>query len=242
MANGLSGAEPQQLSLPVRLNDQATFDNFCCVESHLHQQIIELLKGGNVPLSERSVLLWGKPGSGVSHLLQAACQHARSRERQAQYLPLRDLLEFPPQPLFDNLEQLDLICLDDIQSLAGDTQWQQAVFDLYNRVRDSGGQLLMGAENPPNHLGLTLADLESRLGWGPVFQLPELDDDQKAIVIQFRAARRGMEFADEPVRYLITHSGRGMSELMSKLDTLEQLAIHEKRKLTIPFLKKTFGW
>ena len=121
-------------------------------------------------------------------------------------------------------------------------QWQQAVFDLYNRVRECGGRLLVGANSSPRELPLSLPDLQSRLGWGLVFQLPVLSDEDKVAVLQFRAARRGVEFGSEPARFMIRRSGRNMADLMTKLDTLEQAAIEHRRTLTIPFLKATFGW
>ena len=242
MSNAVSTTvEPQQLSLAIRLSDQATFANFCCAAGSFHQQVVDVLEN-TAHRSEPFVYLWGSAGSGVSHLLQAACHDARQQGQQVQYLPLLDLMDFPPQQLFESLEQLDLICLDNLPCIAEEPQWQQAVFDLYNRVRDAGGRLLIGADCAPRELPLSLADLQSRLTWGPVFQLPVLDDEQKAEVIQFRAARRGMEFADESVQFFIRRSERDMSKLISKLDQLEQLAVSQKRKLTIPFLKQTFGW
>ena len=259
-------AQPQQLSLAIRLNDQATFDNFCCIAESIHTPVVEALKAlgaapstenasaegsllaeGSLPaegslLAEGSIYLWGASGSGVSHLLQATCHHARLNDRQAQYLPLADLMDFPPRQLLEGLELLNLVCLDDIQVIAADGGWQEAVFHLFNRIRDRGGRLLIGADSPPAQLDDVLPDLTSRLGWGPVFQLATLDDEQKSQVIQFRADRRGMHFDDDPARYLVTRSGRSMVELMERLNQLEQLAVDEKRKLTIPFLKKTFDW
>jgi len=234
--------EPQQLTLAIRLNDQATFSNFYCVEDSIHQQVVSTLECSDEQVAEPFVYLWGSSGSGVSHLLQAACHSARQRGLQAQYLPLADLLDFPPEQLFDSLEKLDLICLDNLSCISGNQQWQESTFDLYNRVREANSRLLVSSGCSPRELPLDLADLQSRLSWGPVFQLPTLNDEQKAAVVQFRAGQRGMEFTDDPVKFLIRRSGRSMAELMDKLDKLEQLAVHQKRKLTVPFLKQVFDW
>jgi len=234
--------EPLQLGLAIRLDDAATFTNFYCVEESRHTQVVETLAESLISGAEPFVYLWGASGTGISHLLQAACHRAAQQNLQAQYLPLLELLEFPPQQLLENMEQLDLVCVDNLQCIAGDKHWQQALFDFYNRVRESGGRLLVGADCAPRELPLTLADLQSRLSWGPVFQLPLLSDDDKVAVLQFRADRRGIEFGADPARFLIRRSGRCMAELIEKLDFLEQAAIENQRILTIPFLKETFGW
>ena len=101
---------------------------------------------------------------------------------------------------------------------------------------------MVGANCSPRELPLALADLKSRLGWGLVFQLPALTDEEKVAVLQFRAGRRGIQFAAEPASFLIRRSARDMTALMARLDQLEAAAIARRRTLTIPFIKETFGW
>jgi DnaA family protein len=257
---------PRQLSLRINLNDDATFENFyvCNAVTGLApvaQQVIEVVKTSLSPDSRSScssslyssslpgknslepfVYLWGSTGSGVSHLLQASCHWCSSQGRSAQYLPLAALQGYPPAELLENLEQLSLICLDDVQVVAGNRQWEQVLFDFYNRVRQAGGCLLAGANCPARELPLDLPDLQSRFAWGPVFQLPALGDEDKKLILQFRAERRGMLLTDEVAHYLINRAARGMNELMRCLDTLEDISLQEGRKLSIPFVKQVFGF
>ena len=185
-------------------------------------------------------------------MLQASChwisaqrdsdQDSATQGMLAQYLPLDELQDYSPQDLLENLEQLPLTCLDNIQVIAGNPEWEQALFDLYNRVRQAGTCLLVGANQAPRELPLALLDLQSRFGWGPVFQLPVPDDEEKIAILQFRAARRGMSLNDEVASYLINRSGRGMAELMGCLDRLEEVSLQEGRKLSVPFVKQVFNF
>ncbi len=230
---------PRQLPLPIRLSDAATLSNFCCAAGESHHQPVEAI--GDFA-SQRLIYLWGSAGSGVSHLLQAACHQAQESGQQSQYLPLAELLPFDPEQLLENLEQFDLVCIDGAHLLSGHPHWQRVMFDFFNRIRDADRRLMVGANCSPRELPLGLADLKSRLGWGLVFQLPALTDEEKVAVLQFRAGRRGIQFAAEPASFLIRRSARDMTALMARLDQLEAAAIARRRTLTIPFIKETFGW
>ena len=240
---------PEQLSLRISLNDDATFENyFLRREGHQGSkfQAVSTLQNqfcSNVGTTEESfVYLWGASGSGVSHLLQASCHQASKQGLLTQYLPLKTLLDYPPQQLLDGLEQLSLICLDELQVIAGNKAWEEALFDLYNRIKDVGGRLLLGANCSARELPLQLPDLQSRFEWGPVFQLSVPDDDEKKAILQFRASRRGMELNDDVAQYLISRAVRNMGELMDCLDELEKVSLQEGRKLSIPFVKQVFNF
>jgi DnaA family protein len=233
---------PEQLSLRINLNDDATFENFFLQQQDSRHQVVTVLQDQFCSNGESFIYLWGASGSGVSHLLQASCHQASSQGLTAQYLPLSELLDYPPQQLLENLEQLSLVCLDDLQIIAGNQQWETALFDLYNRIREAGGHLLLGANCSARELPLQLPDLQSRFGWGPVFLLPEANDEEKIAILQFRASRRGMELGDDVAQFLINRAARGLGELMSCLETLDEASLEAKRKLSIPFVKQVFGW
>src|SRR5690606_3538704 len=176
-----------QLSLGVNLSDDATFENFYVPAASRNLQVMlalseQLSAGGEIPF----LFLWGGAGSGRSHLLQAACRRAQAHGLAFQYLPLQELSKCAPADLFAGLEALDYIALDDLQTVAGEPAWEQALFSLYNRLRDSGKRLLIAADANPRDLPLQLEDLRSRLQWGLTFQLHPLADEEKQQALQMR--------------------------------------------------------
>lgn len=218
----------QQLTLGIRLRDDATFDNYFSGEN---KQIVHNLKTQQEPY----VFLFGANGTGKSHLLQAACHEAGKKGVPVVYLPLSE--EGLKPAMFDGLENMSLIALDDIQEILGNDDWEHALFNLYNRVREREGSMLVSSTEPLASLNIKLADLKSRLSWGPIFQLSVLSDKEKQLALQQRARNRGLDLADDVVMYFLKRSPRDMNSLFALFEKLDQASMIEKRKLTIPFIK-----
>ncbi|MEM1111343.1 MAG: DnaA regulatory inactivator Hda [Pseudomonadota bacterium] len=226
----------RQLTLGVRLRDDAALESFVATEAQA--ALLSTLKALCFGRGEEVVFLHGPPDSGKSHLLQACCR-ARG---DALYLPLGEVLKYAPDEALAGLEQAPLLCLDDLQSIAGERRWESGLFDLFNRCRDRGTRMLMAADRAPRQLGLSLADLASRLSWGPVFRLPVLSDEQREAVLVERASRRGLQLPSEVARFIVTRAPRGLTDLLALLEVLDQASLEHQRALSIPFVKATLDW
>ena len=220
-----------------------SFDNYYNVANESAVNFLRQLdfsKSDNASQSKSDadhfVYLWGKTGSGASHLLQATCQQAADLGLPVAYLPLREIEDIHLE-MFAGLEQMSLVCVDDVQMFAGSKECEEALFHLYNRVRDAGSIMLVAGNVAPNALPLELADLKSRLTWGPVFHLQELGDDEKIKALQLRADARGFELPEEVGQFLIRRSARDMVSLFALLDKLDEASLAQHRKLTIPFVR-----
>ena len=223
-----------QLPLHIGLRDSATFGNFYPEKNH--QLIAELRRCANNQ-GEHFIFLHGLSGSGKSHCLQAVCHAATEQKLQAAYLPMREIKSMPVAAL-EGMEQLDVICLDDIDVIAGDREWETAIFNLYNRIRDNSGRLILSANTKVEELGITLKDLQSRLVWGLVFRIESLDDAALAKALQNRAMARGMGMPDEVASYILKRSVRDTNVLFNLLEKLDRESLAAQRKLTIPFVKE----
>ncbi len=224
-----------QLSLAIGLRDDASFDNFHpgsneLVVNHL-RQLLETTQ------SEGSVFLWGQAACGKTHLLQALCQAAGTNNNPVVYLPLKQWREMDVG-ILESLEQYPLICLDDIDSIVGQISWEQELFHLYNRIFEKGSQLVVSASHALQNLPIELPDLKSRLGWGFVFQLKELAEDEKIQALQLRAKRRGFDLPDEVASYLLRRSPRDLASLFGLLNQLDKASLTAQRRLTVPFVRQ----
>ncbi len=228
-----------QLALMVQLPDDETFDSF---KSELNLSIVSQLKAyiEQSQDSTHSFYLFGLSSTGKSHLLHASSTYAAQLGKSSVCLSCAELKELPVAVL-DGLEQIDVICLDDIHLLAGDKRWQQAIFDLYNRVLEQNNYLLISGNESAQKLGISLPDLVSRLTWGLTEQVKPVDDDEKINAIQHRATQRGLFLSDEVVKFLLNRLSRDMGSLIQSLDVLDKASIQEQRKITIPFIKEVLS-
>ena len=217
-----------QLPLGITWRDQATFDNFYTGDN---AQLIDSLSA----TSETLIYLWGEQGCGKSHLLQAVCQQAS--QSTPVYLPMQELLGLQPAVLV-GMEAMDPICIDDVQLIAGNKDWEEALFHLFNRVRDSGKRMIFSASAPPSQVGIQLPDLVTRLGWGAVYQVKPLNDEGKKVALQQRAQNRGLQLPDDVVEFVLRRSLRDMNSLFELFDRLDVASLVEQRRLTIPFVKQ----
>ncbi len=185
---------------------------------------------------ESFVYIRGTPGSGRSHLLEAACHEARENGRPAIYLA--GLQTYEPDILRD-LEAIPLVCLDDVHLIAGAGDWELALFHLINGIRDKGNRLLVSADRAAGQLPVRLGDLRSRLLGAFSIETDRLSDEQKLAALQIRACNRGFEMSDEVGRYILGRTDRSMGNLIRLLQRLETETLAHQRKLTIPFVKRT---
>jgi len=169
---------------------------------------------------EPSLLLWGESGSGKSHLLRASEGH------------YYDAVADPD--LADIGEPLDFHAVDSIEALSD--AGQIALFNLFNRLRASGGRLLTAASRPPRQLELR-EDLRTRLGSGQIYQIHALTDDEKIAALTTQASARGLRLPPDALDYLLARAPRDMRSLMGLLAALDRYSLEHKRAITLPLLR-----
>lgn len=180
--------------------------------------------------------IWGPSGAGRTLLVNAFMADAGRSFARPLLLPLREVVFLSPDML-EGLESCDLIVLDDIEAVAGWADWEEALFNLYNRLQAQGGRLLVTAATPPSGLPLRLPDLCSRLARASVHALPVPDDDVRQELLQTIAARRAWQLDPDVARALLARGPRRLGGFMRLLDRLDAQALRERRPLTLPLLR-----
>ncbi len=210
-----------QLLLGIAPEWSPTLDNFVAGRN---VELISALRHALVATQgERALYVWGETGSGRSHLLQAAVAHARAAGQTAVYA-----CRVVP-------EAAQVVAVDDVEGL--DDAAQIALFALYNRMRESGNILLVSGTQAPAFLTLR-DDLRTRLGWGLVYQVHALNDDEKAEALRQHALARGFELPNEVTTYLLRHGRRDLPALLATLDALDEHCLRLKRAASVPLLKE----
>ncbi len=241
--------KPMQLALGVNLQDDLNFDNFLPGQNLAVLAQLKLVffpkeeqeEQNRLTLTTESfnfIYLWGQEDSGKTHLLKSVCYQAEALAKSHCYLDLTKALDAAA------LTQINtsVVCIDNLQAIAGQPLWEENLFHLFNRIREQEGLLVFSGLSIPGHLGIFLPDLVSRLSWGLTYHLQVLQDDEKLLAFKLRARQRGMEVPDEVARYLMHRSPRKLSGLFALLDVLDDASLKEQRKLTIPFVRQALNW
>jgi len=225
----------EQLPLAVRPPDHAVFASFYA--GHNDALVHALREAAEV--DRRCVIwLWGPAACGRSHLLKATVAAADQAGRRAACLPLATGL---PAGMLEGLETLDLLCLDDVDQIAGNADWERALFILFEALRQRGARLVMSAARTPLHVPFALPDLASRLASGATWRVRPLDDEQRAAALSRRAAWRGLELPAETAVWLLQRVDRSLPGLFQLLDELDLAALAARKRLTIPFVREILG-
>ena len=186
-------------------------------------------------MSQAAAFFFGGRKAPENHIceMNALCHAAREKGLGAFYIALQ------PQPDeaaagLDGLQDLDLVCVDDLDSVVGKNVWEQALFRCFNEVRAASGRLVVSSRLSLSSLQFNLPDLQSRLAWGLRMNLCLPDDEGKLQVLQQRARALGIELPRDVQRYLIKHSKRDMGSLLAMLERLKDAAFVAKRRITVP--------
>ena len=226
-----------QLPLNIHLRDDATLANYYSGDNkEALSAVLDIANG----IGETFIYLWGQTGVGRTHLLQAACHKATEAGSTVLYIALKDEKKVSPA-ILQGIEVLSLICIDDIDSVAGKPEWEEALFHLFNKIRAINHRLMISSTVSPKDLSFVLPDLKSRLAWGVIYQLQRLTDEQKIQTLQLRAEHRGLVLTETVGQFLLNRCSRDMPELFAILEKLDRASLAEQRGLTIPFVKHVLG-
>src|SRR4051812_34535022 len=123
----------QQLPLGVRIPDRAVFESFLPAKNLQAVEHARRVAEGDV-----TGVTWicGPAGVGKSHLLQAVCARASAAGGRpaggtggrAGYFPLIELAPLGVGVLEGLATSLDVVCIDDLDRVVGELDWEHALF------------------------------------------------------------------------------------------------------------------
>jgi|KBSSwiStaDraftv2_1062776.scaffolds.fasta_scaffold00406_6 DnaA family protein len=223
----------QQLPLGVRIPDRAVFESFLPARNlQAVEHALQMARGAVTG----AAWICGPVAAGKTHLLQAVCARASGNGGRAGYFPLAELAALGVGVL-EGLTLLECVCLDDLDRVVGELEWERALFAVLREIQEKDGRLVVAAKAPPALLPFKLPDLGSRFAATAIFQLRELDEKEQREALQLRARLRGFELSDDTSRWLQRRFPRDMRTMYELLDTLDEAALVAQRRLTVPFIR-----
>jgi DnaA family protein len=231
--------KPKQLIFPFQINQKASFDSFFC--SPENQNLMTRLTDIAISQDANEIIIHGEKGSGKSFLMQAICNELSSSEKQFAFIPMKKAFNMGVE-IFQNLGSLDTVCIDDLQLILANQEWEKALFNLINECQQSNCSLILSlGGTQPVEESIVLPDLLSRIKRMEFIALHAVQDELFIEAIVFVAQQLEIKIDNAELEFLLKHQTRIFSLLVENIITLDKQAASLKRKITIPLIKETLN-
>ena len=224
--------KPKQLTFPWNKVNKSSLEGFFISQENSH--LLSLLKDSDF-LDD--LFIYGTKESGKTFLLQAMCNSYSSMSKSSLYIPLKKVMNYGIE-IFESLENIDLICIDGIEEVISKIEWEKAIFNLINKALISESRLILTSSKDLKSLNFSLPDLESRIRKFQSYELHPINDKDIFDALKYISKLTSINLGDKEAKYLVTYSQRNISNLVHILESLDQLSMEMKRKITIPLIKE----
>jgi chromosomal replication initiation ATPase DnaA len=170
----------------------------------------------------KTFLIYGPPACGKTHLARIW-----QNKSGASYITANDIYS-------ENYSTADNYILENIESMHDEATF----LHFFNTMKEKGtGYLLMTAPSHPQHMGIRLPDLRSRLNAIPSAGVTQPDDELLRTIFVKQFADRQLKVEMDVINYIITRMERSFEALYKMVSTLDKQALKEKKNITIPFAR-----
>lgn len=171
----------------------------------------------------RKLLLIGPAGAGKTHLAHVWAAESGARIVAATGLADADIPALSQSP----------VAVEDADRIAGDPAAEEALFHLHNLVLAEGHSLLLTASAPPQHWGLTLPDLQSRMQGTQAATLSPPDDQLLGAVLLKLFSDRQINPTPDALNHLIKHMTRDFATARAVVAEMDRTALADRRRISM---------
>lgn len=171
----------------------------------------------------RKLLLIGPAGAGKTHLAHVWAAESGARIVAATGLADADIPALSQSP----------VAVEDADRIAGDPAAEEALFHLHNLVLAEGHSLLLTASAPPQHWGLSLPDLQSRMQGTQAATLSPPDDQLLGAVLLKLFSDRQINPTPDALNHLIKHMTRDFATARAVVAEMDRTALADRRRISM---------
>lgn len=217
-----------QLILPYQKNIKHTFDNFF-TDNNNNIQIIDCIKNF-YNQKNNHIYIWGDRSSGKSHLLHSACNYYGEKNKNCVYFPLNDYKNFNCD-IFNGFEEYDLVCIDNLDSIYGDKEWEYSLFILLNRILNAEKKIIFTSSLSLALDRIHLKDLQSRISWGLIFMINKPNDDIKGKILKNIILEKEYNISFDVIKYLLKKEDRDITSLIDLIHKTGNYSLSVNKKI-----------
>lgn len=223
---------PKQLTFPWNKTFKSSFNSF-----YVDPQNEQLLKDIKDLSNGDNLYIYGVKNSGKTYLLQSLCNEYSKNKKSALFLPLKEVVRYGVD-IIESIENMDLVCIDGLEIIRNKKEWEIGLFNLINNSLQTNCRLIFTSSSEDIKAAFSLPDLDSRMKKFNSYEIFPISDNHLLEALKNIANLSSINLGDREAQYLITYTKRNMSDLVKILESLDQLSMENKRRITIPLIKE----
>ncbi|HEK9098219.1 TPA: chromosomal replication initiator protein DnaA [Streptococcus equi subsp. zooepidemicus] len=218
------------------LNPKYSFDNFIQGDENRWAVAASIAVANTPGTTYNPLFIWGGPGLGKTHLLNAIGNSVLLENPHARikYITAENFInEFVVHIRLDTMDELkekfrnlDLLLIDDIQSLAKKTLsgTQEEFFNTFNALHNNNKQIVLTSDRTPDHLNDLEDRLVTRFKWGLTVNITPPDFETRVAILTNKIQEYNFVFPQDTIEYLAGQFDSNVRDLEGALKDISLVA------------------
>lgn len=240
------------------INPSLTFNNFVVGGFNREASQAAILVSSNPGKQFNPLFIYSNSGLGKTHLLHSIGNHISRYSipgAKILYITANDFVEEyikfvkgekEAESLKDYINSFDVLLLDDVQFLANKVKTEEMFFYVYEKMINSGKQIVITSDRQPNELNGLEDRLVTRFNRGLLIKINEPDQNSCVEILKKKIVSNGLDLNnfDESVIYFFADKfSKNVRELEGALNRLMFYLITFKpgEKITLDVAAEAVG-
>ncbi|MCR4854709.1 MAG: chromosomal replication initiator protein DnaA [Erysipelotrichaceae bacterium] len=220
-----------------KVDPKQTFADFVVGRSNAQAQVAAMTCASNLGIVFNPLFIYGNPGLGKTHLLNAIGNHVKSLypDKKIGFVSGLEFVDAVKKASLENrfddlkkdFQNLDLLLIDDIQNIAGKDKTNETFFTIYNELINNRKQICITSDRTPGEIRGLSDRLISRFNQGlnVNIEAPEYDTSiniLKMKITNYPGYNKSSidDIDDEVFNYLATNFSQDVRSLEGAVNRL----------------------
>lgn len=199
-----------------------------CESCGLNAETLQPIENDTLTLSFNPIYLFGRSGSGKTHLMMATANQLKQAGRRVIYVRADTFTEHvvgaircgEMQAFRKAYRNVDALLIDDIEIFSRKGATQEELFHTFNTLHVENKQIILSASCPPQELKFIEPRLVSRFEWGIVIPLHMPEKEQMQNILHLRTEKVDFPLEDPVKSFLLETFGGNTKTLIRALEAL----------------------
>ena len=248
-----SSAQPEHYTqnLNSNLNPKYTFESFVVGNNNRFAHAAALAVAEAPATSYNPLFLYGGVGLGKTHLMHAIANEilVHNKNTSILYVTSEKFTNQLINAIKDNKNEqfrnkyrnIDVLLIDDIQSIAGKERIQEEFFHTFNALHESGKQIVISSDRPPKDINFLEDRLKSRFEWGLIADISNPDYETRLAILRKKAQLDNIIIDDDILSNIANKIDSNIRELEGTLNKLIAKASLINSPITMEMAEKAIN-